>query len=105
MVGPMVRPRRPSSSACTYCGARVDSEQALRRHLYREHDPAELGPIDRRRAERYRARPNAVVRRASGLTASLDELRAPVDRATVERYALYGFLASVFVAVWLGVGL
>lgn len=36
---------------CRYCDTTVEDEAALRTHLREAHDPADLGPIDRRRIE------------------------------------------------------
>lgn len=97
--------QRSNPTACAYCGTSVAGERAYRRHLYRSHDPTELGAIDRRRYERYEPEPNVAVKTGGRFAANLTTLRYPVSGETMARYALYGLLSSLFVAAVLGVGL
>ncbi|MFB6172347.1 MAG: hypothetical protein ABEJ23_07415 [Haloarculaceae archaeon] len=101
----MVASQRSDPETCTYCGERVAGERAYRRHLYDAHEPSELGAIDRRRYDSYRPEPNAVVQASGEVVSGLGSLRYPVERETMARYALYGFLTSLFLAAALGVGL
>lgn len=101
----MANAHRSTPATCAYCNASIESEHGYRRHLNRQHDPSELGPIDRRRYERYEPTPNAVSQVGGQVTDGLTELTYPVDRATMGRYATYGFLTSAFVAALLAVGL
>lgn len=99
----MMATRRSTPRTCAYCGDAVDGERDYRRHLHRTHDPSELGAIDRRRYERYRPTPSALLRAGGSVASALGDLRYPVGGRTVARYALYGALSSLFVAVALGV--
>lgn len=101
----MTTTRRSTPEACTYCGVGVDDEHAYRRHLHDVHDPAELSAIDKRRYEAYEPRPNAVRKAGQSATETLSTFHYPVDGETMARFAIYGFAASAFIALALGVGL
>ncbi|MFB6166456.1 MAG: hypothetical protein ABEJ31_14955 [Haloarculaceae archaeon] len=101
----MATNRRSTPDACTYCGARVGDERAYRRHLHETHEPGELGPIDRRRLEQFRSEPGVAAETVGEIGAVLRELRYPVPAEAMVQYALWGVLASLFVAAALGVGL